>query len=204
MLPGGQVTIIRAISWRSPLGAPHGHPPVKLLVALLTSDLQIMEEVERRLSAAYGGVEDRTEIFLFTFPGRFQREMGENLKKRIICFERLMPVEDLPEVKKLTNDLEWEYQEHLQERSRRKINLDPGYLTLSKVLLASTRNYSHHVYLKNGVYGELLLRFHRGALRNLPWTYPDYRTHLAHSFFTKVRERYHAQLKARFAHRRET
>ena len=185
------------------MGTIHGHPPVKLLVALLTSDLQIMEEVERRLCATYGAVDERTEIFLFNFPGRFQREMGENLKKRIICFERLLPVEQLPEVKKLTNDLEWEYQEHLQERSRRRINLDPGYLTLSKVLLASTRNYSHHVYLKDGVYGELLLRYHLGALRNLPWTYADYRSHLAHSFFTQVRERYHAQLKARFAHRRE-
>ncbi len=162
-----------------------------------------MEEVERRLSAAYGAVEDRTEIFLFSFPGRFQREMGENLKKRIICFETLVPIEQLPEVKMFTNDLEWEYREHHLERSRRAINLDPGYLTLSKVLLASTRNYSHHVYLKDGVYGELLLRFHRGTLRNLPWTYADYRSHLAHSFFTKVRERYHAQLKSRFAHRRE-
>jgi uncharacterized protein DUF4416 len=204
LLPRRQRAIIPAISWRPPLGAPHAHPPVKLLIALLTSDLQIMEEVERRLCAAYGAIEDRTEIFLFTFPGPFQREMGENLKKRIICFETLLPIEQLPEVKKFTNDLEWEYREHLQERSRRVINLDPGYLTLSKVLLASTRNYSHHVYLKDGVYGELLLRFHRGALRNLPWTYADYRSHLAHSFFTKVRERYHTQLKSRFAHRRES
>ena len=162
-----------------------------------------MEEVERRLEGLYGTVEDRSEIFLFTFRAPFQREMGENLKKRILCFDKLLPIEDFTEVKKVTNDLEWEYQEHLQDRSRRLINLDPGYLSLSKVLLASTRNYSHHVYLKDGVYGELLLRYNRGALRNLPWTHADYRTHLAHSFFTKVRDRYQAQLKARFTHRRQ-
>ena len=185
------------------MGDTHAHPPVKLLTAILTRDVQVLEEVERRLSAAYGEVEDRSEIFLFTFPGPFRKEMGENLKKRILCFTDLVPIEKLPEVKKFTNDLEWEYREHLPDRSRRMINLDPGYLTLSKVLLASTRNYSHHVYLQDGVYGEILLRYHRGALRNLPWTYADYRSHLVHSFFTKVRERYHEQLKSRFAHRRQ-
>jgi uncharacterized protein DUF4416 len=185
------------------VGATHAHPPVKLLMAILTRDVQVMEEIERRLVKHYGPIEDRSEIFLFTFRAPFQREMGENLKKRILCFEQLLPIEKFPDVKKVTNDLEWEYREHLEHRSRRMINLDPGYLTLSKVLLASTRNYSHHVYLKDGVYGELLLRFHRGTLRNLPWTHTDYRTHLAHSFFTKVRDRYDSQLKARFTHRRQ-
>ena len=162
-----------------------------------------MEEVERRLSRQYGEVEDRTEIFLFTFPGPFRREMGEDLKKRILCFVDLMPIEKFPEFKTFTNDLEWEYREHLPERSRRIINLDPGYLTLSKVLLASTKNHPHHVYLRDGVYGELLLRYHRGSLRNLPWTYADYRSHLVHTFFTQVREHYHEQLRSRFSHRRE-
>jgi uncharacterized protein DUF4416 len=180
---------------------PRGHPPIQLFIALLTRDLQIMEEVERRLASEYGAVEDRTEIFLFTFPGPFKREMGEDLKKQVLCFSELLPVEKFPDVKAFTNDLEWEYREH-DPHPRRLINLDPGYLSLSKVVLASTRNYSHHVYLRDGVYGELLLRYHRGALRNLPWTYADYRSHLVHTFFSRARERYHAQLRSRFAHRR--
>ena len=173
---------------------------MQLFIALLTRDLPIMEEVERRLVSEYGKVEDRTDIFLFT-SGPFKREMGEDLKKQVLCFSKLIQVETLPEVKKFTNDLEWEYREH-DPRPRRLINLDPGYLTLSQVLLASTRNYPHHVYLRDGVYGELLLRYHRGALRNFPWTYPDFRSHVVHTFFSRARERYHDQLRARFAHRR--
>ena len=185
------------------MGTLHAHPPVKLLVALMCRDIDLLEEIERRLEKSYGEIEDRSQVFLFTFPGRFSREMGPDLKKRIVTFKELLPIEDFPAVKKITNDLEWEYQEHLSDRSRRLINLDPGYLTLSQVVLATTRNYSHHVYLREGVYGELLLRYHLGALRNLPWTYPDFRTHLAHQFFTEVRNRYHRQLKARFAHRQQ-
>ena len=185
------------------MGTLHAHPPVKLLVALMCRDIDLLEEIERRMERSYGSIEDRSQVFLFTFPGRFSREMGPDLKKRIIAFRDMIPIEKFPEVKSLTNDLEWEYREHLPEGTRRLVNLDPGYLTLSQVVLASTRNYSHHIYLREGVYGELLLRYHLGALRNLPWTYPDFRTHLAHQFFTTLRARYHEQLKSRFAHRRE-
>ncbi len=186
------------------MGSARGHPPVKLLMALLTRDLQVMDEVERRLAREYGPVEDRSEVFLWTFPGPFRKEMGEDLKKRVLTFENLLPIEEFPKVKLFTNDLEWEYQEHLDKgRSRRIINLDPGYLTLSKVLLATTKNYAQNVYLSDGVYGELLLRYHQGTLRNLPWTYADYRSHLVHSFFMAARAKYHTQLKSRFAHRRE-
>src|SRR5215467_11146562 len=118
-----------AQSWRSLVGATHAHPPVKLLIAILTRDIQVMEEIERRLESHYGPIEDRSEIFLFTFGTAFRREMGDNLKKRILCFRDLLPIEKFPDVKQVTNDLEWEYREHLEDRSRRMINLDPGYLT---------------------------------------------------------------------------
>jgi hypothetical protein len=182
------------------LGTVHAHPPVKLVTALLGRDLALLAEIENRIEKAYGPVEERSEVFLFTHAHRFDLEMGENLSKRVISFAELLPVEKFPEVKLFANDLEWEYREHLIDRSRRLVNIDPGYVTLSKVVLASTRNYAHHIYLGQGVYAELLLRYHRGALRNLPWTYPDFRTHLVHSFFSRTRDRYQVQLRARFAH----
>jgi len=184
------------------LGTIHAHPPVKLITALLSRDLDLLAEIERRIENKYGKVEDRSDIFPFTFTEHYSREMGEDLKKLIVSFCDLLPIEKFPETKILTNDLEWEYREHLPGRSQRLVNIDPGYITLSKVVLASTKNYAHHIYLRDGVYSDLLLRYSRGSLRNLPWTYPDYRTHLVHSFFTRTRERYHQQLKDRYSHRR--
>jgi hypothetical protein len=172
------------------------------MVALLARDLDLLSEVERRIESRYGIVEERSGVFPFTFTERFSPEMGGDLKKLILSFADLLPIERFPEVKIFTNDLEWEYREHLTDRSRRMVNIDPGYMTLSKVVLASTKNFAHAIYLRDGVYAELLLRYSRGSLRNLPWTYPDFRSHLVHSFFTAARERYRGQLLARLPSRR--
>ena len=185
------------------MGTTQAHPPIKLILALIGRDLSLLEEVERRMEREYGPIQDRSEIFMFTFAERFAREMGPELKKRVVSFRDLLPIEKFPEVKLFTNDLEWEYREHATEGTRRLVNLDPGYVTLTQVTLASTRSYGHHVYLRDGVYAELLLRYQRGVLRNLPWTYPDFRSHLVHQFFTSVRERYHSELKGRFHHREQ-
>lgn len=129
--------------------------------------------------------------------------MGADLKKLVVAFTHLLPIERFPEVKIFANDLEWEFREHLLDRSRRLINIDPGYVSPSSVVLASTKPAAHRIYLRDGIYGELLLRHSRGSLRNLPWTYPDYRTHLVHTFFTRTRDRYYNQLKKKFSRRHE-
>ncbi len=171
---------------------------MKLIAALLSQDLELLSEIERRIERLYGPVEDRSEVFPFTHSQRFSRELGPDLKKLMVSFSRLLPIEKFPEAKAFTSDLEWEYQ---SEPSHRRINIDPGYITLSQVVLASTKTLAHGVYLRDGVYAELVLRYSRGDLRNLPWTYPDYRTHLVHSFFTRNRARYHEQLRAAYSHR---
>jgi hypothetical protein len=176
---------------------------VKLIAALLSRDLGLLGEVERRIEKAYGSVEERSDVFPFTFTDHYAQEMGRDLKKILVTFRDLLPIERFPAVKAFTNDLEWEYREHLPQGSHRLVNIDPGYITLSKVILASTKNYAHRIYLQDGVYAELTLRYSRGSLRNLPWTYPDYRTHLAHSFFTRIRESYHRQLKEKLRHRKQ-
>jgi len=74
------------------------------------------------------------------------------------------------------------------------MNLDPGYLTMAKIVLASTKDFSHRIYLERGIYGEVTLYYKENTFNALPWTYPDYQSAAAKDFLSKVREKYHRQL----------
>jgi hypothetical protein len=90
----------------------------------------------------------------------------------------------MAEVKLRTNTLERE----LSSCGKRAVNIDPGYITLSKAVLATTKNYSHRIYLREGIYAEITLAWEKGTFTPRPWTYPDYRTDTAVSFFNRARK----------------
>jgi hypothetical protein len=70
----------------------------------------------------------------------------------------------------------------------RPLNLDPGYITLAKLVLASTKDHAHRIYLSQGIYAEITLNYRAGSWQPLPWTYPDYRRSDFQEFFTNCRE----------------
>ena len=78
---------------------------------------------------------------------------------------------------------------------RRTVNIDPGYICLERLVLATGKNYTHRIYLSRGIYADLTLVFHRQSFRTLPWTYPDYADPSAVEVFNALRERYKAQLR---------
>jgi len=69
------------------------------------------------------------------------------------------------------------------------VNLDPGYVTPAKLVLASCKDYTHRAYLARGVYAEPTLAYTGGRWQAHPWTYPDYRTAEYHAFFDRLRDR---------------
>ena len=79
-------------------------------------------------------------------------------------------------------------------QGRRRVNLDPGYLLLERFVLASGKNFTHRIYIGQGIYADLTLMFQKGAFRTLPWTYPDYAARDMQSFLTQVRRKYAADL----------
>jgi uncharacterized protein DUF4416 len=79
---------------------------------------------------------------------------------------------------------------------QRRINLDPGYIDLAKLVLATTKDQQHRLYLGQGIYAEVTLRFTGGRFVPWDWTYPDYRTAEYLAFFDAVRQRYRQQLLA--------
>lgn len=136
----------------------------------------------------FGHISSRSELFDFTHTDYYTEEMGPNLKKIFYVFERPIPLQKLVDVKIYTNRLEAKFSKREKGIMRRQVNLDPGYLSLNKVVLASTKDYSHRLYLGKGIYGEVTLFFKNKTFTPFPWTYPDYQTPGYIKFFNSVRK----------------
>lgn len=159
-----------------------------LIVAATFSGEAVLNAALARLTAQYGPLAMQSDVFDFTMTDYYEAEMGAGLKKRFYCFERTIDPGSLPDIKLFTNALEIEYSADSSGNPSRTVNLDPGYVTLSKLVLATTKDYSHRVYIGKGICGEVTLRFLRGTFTPFDHTYPDYRLPLAIGFFNYVRE----------------
>ena len=170
-------------------------PAVKLFTGILTSLPEIIPEVEERLTAHYGPVNLRSQSFPFDQTTYYDMEMGSPIVRCFFAFEPLIDPAEISCVKRATNDLEAAFAaEHRQVL--RPVNLDPGYLEESKIVLASTKNFYHRILLAEGIYGEVTLHFRGGAWQAFPWTFPDFRSGRYDGFFTELRRIYRDQLKA--------
>jgi hypothetical protein len=164
---------------------------VKLIVALTFSDMDAFDEAKAKLVAGYGVFESESSIFPFDHTDYYQKEMGEGLRKQFLAFKRLYAIDCFIELKLLSLRLETEY----THEGKRTVNIDPGYLELSKVVLASTKNFDHRIHIDKGIYGDIQLRYRKGQFVPFDWTYPDYRAKLVLDFFHAVRKTYASQLK---------
>ena len=167
---------------------------MKLFTGVLVADVKLLPAVEEGLAQNYGPIDHRSEIIPFTFTDYYETEMGRSLRRVFFSFERLIDGNQLPGIKRNTNALE-EQLAGLQTDVARPVNLDPGYLENAKVVLASTKNFYHRIYLGGGIFGEVTMHFRNNGFQFFPWTYPDYQSEKYQEFFLKMREIYRAQLK---------
>ncbi len=118
----------------------------------------------------------------------YQKEMGqmESLSRAYIFSTSPLERELLISLKLKTNQLEVELQNNF-EMTGRVVNVDPGYLALEQVVLATCKPYGHRVYLGEGVFSELTYQFQGRDYHSLPWTYPDYCNLKVRDHFKKVR-----------------
>ncbi|MCK4657964.1 MAG: DUF4416 family protein [Phycisphaerae bacterium] len=183
------------------MGTVKPPPRAKLLCGLLASDLDLMKEAIRRLRAHFGPIDLESETWPFDQTDYYEFEMGTGIGRRFVFFEELVSVERLAEIKRLTNDLETSIcDDVLQPHDRRPVNIDPGYMTLSKFVLATTKDYSHRIYVGRGIHAEVTLHYADGVWQPYPWTYPDYAAHTYHEFFESAREKLKQQLRANPPH----
>lgn len=173
------------------MGLAREHRPVKLIVGMFTAREELFAAARAELCEFYGPVDHVSPVWPFDFTSYYAEEFGENLLRQFFAFAELIDPAGLWKIKLFTNTLE----SQLASQGKRQANLDPGYLDLSKLVLATTKNHQHRIYLGRGIYAEVTLRFTRGSFRPWEWTYPDYRTEHYVQFFNEVRRTYLEQLK---------
>ena len=177
------------------MGTPKEPKPVKLFIALLSRHKELFSSVDRDLSALFGSIDSTSGPLPWTVTDYYKEEMGPGLLRRFVSFTPLISPEKLPEIKLTTQELEGNYQWVEAGKRGRRVNIDPGYLDVGKVVLASTKSASHRIYLGYGICGEITLLFHDGSFHPFVYTYPDYLWPETLSFFTSLRSLYLKQLK---------
>ena len=175
------------------MSQPREPDPVKLIASIFTPKEDLIREVINELSLRYGPVDWESPPMFFDRTRYYEREMGWPLHRRFVSFEQLISPDYLVNVKLETNELESRY---LQEGSR-LVNIDPGYIGLERLVLATGKNYVHRIYLGKGIYADLTLIYKKGSFRSLDWTYKDYANPKMIEMFNNVRKRYTEQLKER-------
>jgi hypothetical protein len=167
-------------------------PPaqVKLFCALLVAPILSLDEIETVLAEIFGSIVLRSTPMPFTQTTYYEREMGANVTRLYVAFDPLISIAALAAVKHMTNWLEARWS---TPQGRRRVNIDPGYLDLAKVVLASTKDHSHRLYIGEGIFAEVTLRYRQHTFQSWEWTYPDYRVPATLAFFQQLRALYKAQ-----------
>jgi len=165
--------------------------PVKLVIGFIFKDDIVFNQAKLMLIKLFGDIDFQSQILPFKLTNYYQDEMGADLQRSFVSFKKLILPEKLPYIKNLTNKLE----KKLSFEDKRLVNIDPGYLDLPKLVLASTKDYVHRVYLSNGIYAELTLMFKGSSFVPWQWTYPDYRTEEYIQIFNQIRGLFVKQIK---------
>src|SRR5688572_21278999 len=177
------------------MGRPVDPKPAKYFVGLLSSDIKVIDSVEADLKAVLGAIDGRSEILPWNVSKFYEKEMGFGLLRRFVSFGPLISPGDLAAVKLQTQRIEEEHRSSELGRSMRRVNVDPGYLDVAKVVLASTKSAGHRIYLNSGIYGEVTLLYSDGTFHPLSYTYPDYQWAETLAFLTSLRLAYLDQLR---------
>jgi len=155
----------------------------KLIIGFIYNDRQILDKAEPAIIKKFGKVDSASREIPFVQTKYYESEMGTNLKRRFISMERLMGNEKYWKVKLFTNKLE----RKLSLKGKRRVNIDPGIISLSKLVLLTAKDYAHRLYLSDGIFAEVTLSFKGASFQPLEYTYPDYKTKEYIDFLNKVR-----------------
>jgi hypothetical protein len=177
------------------MGALHLPDPVLLIVAAFSRHPQALEWAHTRLQIAFGPLAPLRLAYDFHHTGYYESAMGAGLQKELLVFQDLATPDCLAPTKTLTNALEEEFKQSNSYPEARPLNLDPGILTLGKFLLATTKDQAHRMYLRDGIFAEVTLRFEARSFHPWPWTYADYREPAVLEFMKEARSYYRQRLR---------
>lgn len=161
--------------------------PVLLVVAAFGRHADALEWAKERLVSAFGPLAPLIFEFDFNQTRYYEPTMGPALRKRFFVFRNPVAADCLADVKLRTNEMEMELASSGKYPEPRPLNLDPGILTLGKFQLATTKDQAHRIYLRDGIFAEVTLRYQDRSYEPWPWTYADYRQPEVREFLNEVR-----------------
>jgi len=164
--------------------------PVKLVTGFIFKEESVLAKAESALKRAFGDTDYQSPHLAFDLTDYYAAEFGTGLKRKFISFRKLIPAGKLADIKALSNRIE----KRLSPEKRRLINIDPGYLDMAKLVLASTKDYRHRIYLEKGIFAEITLSYRKKSFAPWEWTYPDYASAAYIKVFNQIRELYASQI----------
>jgi hypothetical protein len=159
---------------------------VKLVIGFIYKDEAIFIKAKEKLRKKFGKTDFESASLDFNCTDHYQAEMGPGLKRRFISFTQRIPIQDLYRIKLYTNRLEKKF----LTGKLRQVNIDPGYLDLAKLVLATTKDYAHRIFLGKGIFAEITLAYKGDSFSANAWTYPDYCSNEYISIFNQIRKLY--------------
>jgi len=166
----------------------------KLIIGLIAGKQEVFQDTEKNLQNLFGSIDMESDMFEFDYTDYYSKQMGGiSLNRKFLSFEKLINPERLSKIKITTNQLEQKIRKEFHS-SHRIVNIDPGILDLSSLIMATAKDFSHRIPLSQGIYGHLELLFGKDKVKSISWTYPDFRKKIYHSFFLKARKKYLNQI----------
>jgi len=174
-------------------------PPnkVKLIVGILAADNNCLDLAKHAVEENIGKIDLASEIWPFTQTDYYKDQTGENILKQFVSVEKVLSPARLAKIKLKTNKIEQQLAQNLHLDLTRPVNLDPGIIEPSKLILATTKNYSHRIYIGKKIYAEVTLIYDKGTWKPFDYTYPDYTQQSYFDFFTDVRTKLLEQLRSK-------
>lgn len=184
------------------MSIPISPEPAQLVLSILSSQWdELWPNLLNDLTSRFGPTDMISELIPFTETTYYDSELGVPIFRRLISFANLVPMEELPAIKLWTNQVE---QAHTSLKGQRQMNLDPGLVTFERLVLATGKNFTHRIYLSQGIWADLTLIFQKGIWQDLPWTFPDYAGPVLKEHLTKIRLAYAEKITALRANKKET
>ena len=173
------------------MSEPKLFPPVKVIASMIYSDTTVCKRSREAIAERLGQEDFASQDLPFDRTHYYEKEMGPGLRRIFVSYANPVDRESLIAIKLYAHQVETTF----SSEGRRRVNIDPGYISLENLVLATFKGYSHRIYLGQGVFAEVTLIFEKGSFRPLQWTYPDYVSVEVIGIMNKIRARYRDQLK---------
>ena len=178
------------------MGEIHTPPPVLPIVTVFSRYPEALEWAKARIEREWGEVVLIGGPFPFELTHYYDETMGGGLQRVFFALKPLMEASMLVAMKHQSNEWEDEYARQFPKDEPRPVNIDPGYIDMSKLVLASSKDFTHRIYMADGIFAEITLFYRRGGWQTHDWTFPDFRATTYHPFLSQCRQLLNQERKA--------